>query len=184
MNALRILLFTVSMTGTLGLASAVASTPEGTGRLVIVGGGLRASNADVHHAFIRGLGDEGEIGIVPLASARPVESAEKFRADLIRHGVSEDRIHVLPLACLDDPSTVDVDESTWTANADRAEVAARIAHLSAIWFTGGDQSRITQTLQPPDRAPTAALIALREVFARGGVIGGTSAGAAPLRQAK
>ncbi|WP_165244875.1 cyanophycinase [Paludisphaera soli] len=57
--------------------------------------------------------------------------------------------------------------------ADEAEFAAQLDEADGVWFSGGDQSRITEAY-----LGTATEAALRRVLSRGGVIGGTSAGAA------
>ena len=160
------------------LGGALALNAQDSGTLVIVGGGLRASNTAIHRAFIERAGPGGRIGIIPLASGKPVESGQRFRDDLLRYGVPGEQIQLLPLASHDDPTTPETDESEWSRNAHDSALADRIRSLDALWFTGGDQSRITRTLRPADSPPTAVLTAIREVFAHGGVIGGTSAGAA------
>ena len=50
----------------------------------------------------------------------------------------------------------------------------------AIFFTGGDQKRITKALRNEDGENTPLLEAIWEVYNEGGVIAGTSAGAAVL----
>ncbi len=157
--------------GSLGWAS-----PRGS--LVMVGGGLRASNAAIYQEFIARTGETGSIGIIPLASGKPVESGHKFRDNLIRYGVPAERIHLLPLAYRDDSTTSDVDESTWRRNARNPKLAERLADFTGLWFTGGDQNRITSTLRTESGEETVVLRAIRQLYARGGVIGGTSAGAA------
>jgi cyanophycinase len=57
------------------------------------------------------------------------------------------------------------------ASAD--SVARRLDGVTGVWFTGGDQAFLTAAL-----LGTPALTAMQAVYRRGGVIGGTSAGAA------
>jgi len=147
------------------------------GRLVIVGGALRASNEAVFAALLERAGD-GRVGIVPAASSHPLRSARKFREQLIAHGVASDRIEILELANRDDAETPEIDERTWNAHAEDAALAARVAGLSVIWFTGGDQARIRAVLGTPQKGASPVLAAIHEVYRRGGTIGGTSAGAA------
>jgi cyanophycinase len=57
--------------------------------------------------------------------------------------------------------------------ADDRELAQKVAAMDGIWFSGGDQRRVTKVLRA-----TALGAAVEEAFARGAVIGGTSAGTA------
>src|SRR5262249_8568256 len=63
------------------------------------------------------------------------------------------------------------------AAADPANVG-KLRHANAIWFSGGDQTRITRVLLEPDGKKTPALEAIWEAYRKGAVIGGTSAGTA------
>jgi cyanophycinase len=71
-----------------------------------------------------------------------------------------------------------VDERQWADNAFDPGEIGKIEVADAIWFAGGDQLRLTQTLLDGEGAPTPMITAIRERLARGAVIGGTSAGAA------
>ena len=160
------------------LPSLVAAKDPG-GSLVIVGGGLRASNDAVFEEMIRlgRLREDGRIGIFPAASSRPVEYSQGFKEALVSRGVDPHRIELLPLAVRDDPST-DFDESSWAANANDPATAQNICELTAVWFLGGDQARIMQLMRPGHDEDSLVFKATRAVYERGGVIGGTSAGAA------
>lgn len=59
-----------------------------------------------------------------------------------------------------------------------AEIAERVSEASAIWFNGGDQAKHARCLLRDDGTDTPLLAAARAVFKRGGVIAGSSAGAA------
>lgn len=151
------------------------------GTLVIVGGGLDPGNSEIFSAFLEARpADSPLIAIIPAASGEPARSAEAFREALIVHGANADAIDVVRLALLDDPATADIDESRWAANADKAEEIARVAQAGAIWFTGGDQSRIAGLLLDADGHDTPMLAAIRARLRDGAVIGGTSAGAAVM----
>jgi len=152
---------------------------DAKGRLVIVGGGLRAGTESIYTSLIEGgrLLHGGRLGIIPAASTKPMQSSADFIRILSGYGVAEEAVEVLPLAVRDDPATTETDESIWVKNAEKEAAAAHIRQLDAIWFTGGDQSRIVQLLAP-EGTETPVLKAVREIFHRGGVVGGTSAGAA------
>lgn len=77
----------------------------------------------------------------------------------------------------DDPTSGDLDESTWVSNGNDPELVAQIESADLVWFTGGDQSRVTEVLGHAAE-PSAVLTALYAHLEAGGTIGGTSAGAA------
>ncbi|WP_120077667.1 cyanophycinase [Aurantiacibacter odishensis] len=151
------------------------------GTLVIVGGGLEPDNAEIFAAFLEARpSSHPTIAIIPAASGEPARSAEAFREALIAHGADADAIEVVRLAVMDDPATADTDEARWAANVDNTEEIARVAEAGAIWFTGGDQSRITGLLLNTEGRDTPMLAAIRARLRDGAVIGGTSAGAAVM----
>lgn len=158
-----------------------ASPAPAPGRLVIVGGALAADNDAVHAAFLAAAdaaGAERPIYIVPAASGYPSESAGNFRQQLLRRGADAARVRILPLALMDDPTTPELDESTWAQNGADSDLAAEAATAGAFWFVGGDQSRIAAVLLAADGTDLPVLRALRAAHARGAALGGTSAGAA------
>ena len=58
-------------------------------------------------------------------------------------------------------------------DADSASVLLAFAEARGVWITGGDQNRFTARFPSDTGVPDA----LRAVYGRGGVVGGTSAGA-------
>lgn len=141
--------------------------PATPGKLLIVGGGLRSDNQTTYKSFFEHYSGEGPICIIPTASATPRESAANAERDLRRHGPEPLEIVIIELS-REDP-----------ARANDVGAASQIRSCAALWFTGGDQSRITRVFRPAGR-DTAALIAAREVLASGGLIAGSSAGAAMM----
>ncbi len=150
-----------------------ATAADGPGALVIAGGGLKSDTAAVWQAFLAETPDGGPIVIVASASGDPVLSAASVEQTLLSYGIPRDRIRTAKLATMDDRSTPDVDESLWSANGRDPDTFALLRGASALWFTGGDQSRTTQIL-----LGTPALDAVRDARRNGAPIGGTSAGAA------
>ncbi|UTA47716.1 cyanophycinase [Simiduia sp. 21SJ11W-1] len=148
------------------------------GKLLVVGGALTSSNEAVYRALI----DDAKgapIAIVPVASGRPMHYANQFKRDLLHYGVDESAIHLVPLAVVDDSSTA-VDESAWAGNAHNQKLVASLKNVRHYWFVGGDQTRITQTLLTEQGKDTPLLAHIRAQLAAGGVVGGTSAGAAMM----
>lgn len=147
---------------------------------MIIGGALKADNADVYNTFIQlgGGKDRVRIAIIPAASGAPVKSGTSYIEDFEKYGVPAANIKLFPVAVKDDPSTKEVDESTWRGNGSDKELAKEMRDYTAVFFVGGDQERYLQTLVTTEGKDTPLLAAIRKVFARGGVLGGTSAGAA------
>ncbi len=149
------------------------------GNLVIVGGGLENDNAHVFEEYIRLAGGKDAVfSIIPSASGVPVQSFEYFKLGLTGFGVNPENIHLIPIAMEDDDSTLLVDESTWANNAWQKELEMLVLSSTAVWFTGGDQTRTMKLMHDTSMNQSPVLKAVWEVYKRGGVIGGTSAGAA------
>lgn len=148
------------------------------GKLLMVGGALDKDNGAVHRAFISSALSEGPVVIIPAASGRPSRAANGFADELSHYGLDRERLHIYPLAVKDDSETVDVDESQWAENAWSEQQVEAVRHAAAVWFTGGDQVRITQSLMNEAGEESPLLKVLRERLAAGAVIGGTSAGTA------
>jgi len=135
-------------------ASAYAQRPKGT--LMIVGGGPRAD--DIAQRFVQLAGGaKGKILVFPMASGEAEESGRSSVASWTPMGVPAVN------------SVLTHDEAL------RADTAALFKDVTAIWFPGGDQSRLTAAL-----AGTPVLAAIRRRYNGGAVVGGTSAGAAVM----
>lgn len=125
------------------------------GALVIVGGG-RIPAAVVERFVALAGGASARVVIVPTALGRvPAGREEPFARALRAAGVAD----VRTFHCAH-PSEV------------TAERLAVLADATAVWFGGGRQWRLCDAYDG-----TPAVAAFRAVLARGGVIGGTSAGA-------
>jgi cyanophycinase len=162
--------------------SCVASPVHAAGQLVIGGGALSDDNP-AHSAFVAALSGDGPVVVIPAASESPAESGSYARGVLVAHGVPPGRVHVFPVAERDDISTPAVDESGWAGNAAAPALLAGLEHLSGVWFSGGDQTRIVRTLRTADGKDTPLLRLIRERHAAGAVVGGSSAGAAIMSEA-
>jgi cyanophycinase len=138
-----------------------ASLPAGppAGALVICGGGGLPEK--VRERFVALAGGAGaKIVVIPTASGDadgpPAVRAEYLEPWIKRRVASAILLHTRSRARADEPEFVRaLDEAT------------------GVWFSGGDQSRVTEVY-----LGTAVERALRRLLERGGVIGGTSAGAA------
>ena len=139
------------------------------GNLVVIGGGLRAENAEVWQRIVQLAGGKGaRIGVFGSASINPEKSAQNTVNKLNQYGA---QAFFIPLG-------VTLPNSDYRKAAEDPEVVALIHSATGIYFTGGDQARITKALVRPDGHHTAALDAVWDVYRDGGVVAGSSAGAA------
>jgi len=139
------------------------------GNLVIIGGGLRADNAEVWQRIVQLAGGRGaRIGVFGSASINPEKSAQNTVNKLNQYGA---QAFFIPLG-------VTLPNSDYRKAAEDPEVVALIHSATGIYFTGGDQARITKALVRPDGSRTLALEAVWDVYRDGGVVAGSSAGAA------
>lgn len=185
-NSPRARNFALGAVGTLALAAlGCARHGHASGHLLICGGGMRDNNTAVYGRFIELAGEGATIGVVPTATGVENPGAETVKL-LASFATPTQNVVLLPLTKDD------------LANADNPEVAALVRKCKALWFVGGDQSRITNLFRPPAAAPPASLASVAastaapvpgpslcyhatlDVLHAGGVIAGTSAGAAMM----
>lgn len=133
-------------------------------RYIAIGGGLKADNARVLGSLVN-KETKGKVVIVPFASGDQAGAA-KNAIELLKAGAPDARFIVLP-----DP----------LKDAESRDLAiAWIPTADLVYFTGGDQSRITKRFLT-DGKPNALLSALHDGMLRNGTpVAGTSAGAAVL----
>lgn len=135
----------------------VAQLPSHCGRLVAIGGAedKTAELQILKRVFAHACGSD-EVAVIATASGIPEEVLPAYEEAFKRLGAS--RVHSL-----------DVRERSDAADEDNV---ARIRESGVIFFTGGDQLRLTNVF-----GGSAVLKAIRERFQAGAVVAGTSAGA-------
>jgi len=176
MKLLTIIIFSLTS------LTACATDTTKLGKLVIAGGAVSSDNQMLYQAFIDAMPNKnGNVMIIPVASGNPVSSASKFKQDLIRYGLSDEQIDTFPLAVTDDKNT-EFDETSWKENAFDEALVKRLDDVNAIWFTGGDQMRIIESIRPTLDKESPLLQKLKQRLNAGAVIGGTSAGAAMMSE--
>ena len=134
--------------------------PRGVpGALVVAGGGRLP--ADVYARFLElAGGDDASVVLVPTASSRAdteegrARALERWRAD--HPGVTFSLLHTRDRAV-----------------SDSASFCAPLQRATAVWFGGGAQQRIADAY-----VGTRFAREVRALLERGGVVGGSSAGAA------
>jgi cyanophycinase len=145
-------------------------SPSHAGTVIVIGGALKADSDAVWQRVVDEAGGAGAaIAVFPTAAYEPERIGAQITTALNRCGA---RAEVIPVA----PNLEGVDLQ---AMLNDPALIARVAAARAVFFSGGAQEFIVDTLQPGGR-PTAMLEAIRAVFAAGGVVAGTSAGAAVM----
>jgi cyanophycinase len=136
-----------------GWPRAIAQQPRG--RLFIVGGGDSPPGLVARFVELAGGPQRARLVVVPMASSEPEASGREMAEELAALGPRATVLIVTRAGALDTARAAAVDSAT------------------GIWFTGGDQSRLTAIL-----GDTPLLAAMLRRYRAGAVIGGTSAGAA------
>jgi len=143
------------------------------GSLLIAGGALRNDNAAVWEKLIEQAGGkDSKIAVIPAASGNPDRAADFVVQTLRKYGGNA---FLVPLSIKYE--TKDGQKKTSQINQDPHWIS-QIEQANGVYFTGGDQAKITRSLVNADGKPSAMLNAIWSLYQRGGVIAGTSAGAA------
>ena len=149
---------------------AQAAEPAATkGSLVIIGGNLRADNAPVWQRIVQLAGGPGaRIAVFPSAAAAPRAVGEAIVERFNQYGAAA---FLVPLA-------VKLEDSDYRQVAEDQAMADAVRTAGGVFFVGGDQARITKALVREDGSRSAMLDAVWDVYLQGGVVAGSSAGAA------
>ena len=151
------------------------------GKLFIVGGGMDENYGRIFPAFLKAAGGENaKIAMVVSASGEdPDDTFRSYRDDLVRFGAREENIVLVPLY----GEHIADERGNNAINGDEPSLPSLLAGVTGVWFTGGDQYYTAKCFLRPDGSFTRALEILHEIYQSGGVIGGTSAGAAIMSEA-
>ncbi|MCH8622595.1 cyanophycinase [Undibacterium sp. TS12] len=145
------------------------SPQQSTGSLVIIGGALRMDNAGVWQRIVQQAGGKGaKIAVIPAAAGSPEKSGAFAVESLNQNGAQAFLIPLSVKHAQFKPEDI-VSNAAWLD---------KLKDASGVYFTGGDQGRIIEALVRPDGSRTAMLDAIWALYQRGGVIAGSSAGAA------
>jgi cyanophycinase len=141
----------------LAAAVVLGTSARGSGTIVVIGGG--DAGAAVLGRFVEaGGGASGRFVVLPMASSDPTESGKDASGELRGAGAR--------------------DVTSLVLTRDTADVESALGPLrgaSGIFFTGGDQARLTAVLKG-----TKAEALLHERLRLGAALAGTSAGAAVM----
>ncbi len=131
--------------------------------LVAIGGRLESDNEKLFAELRRLSG--GRICVLATASSMPEQVGQDAAEALTQHGMSVD---ILPVTA-----------ANAATSTDDPAILERLRRSGGVYFTGGDQSALISALIR-DGVETRLLTELRALAARGGVISGSSAGAAVM----
>ena len=147
----------------LGAGSVAAQTA------IVIGGALRADNDAVWQRIVQEAGGPGRarFAVLATAAANPELSAKLIVDVLRKHGAQAEHIPVAPR----------LEGADLQKNLHDPELIEKVRQANGVFFSGGAQGFIVDTLQP-DGKRTAMLDAIWDVYRHGGVVAGTSAGAA------
>lgn len=148
---------------TLILAALTAAAPVSAlprGSLIIIGGGERAEVVMRRFVDLARTHGTGRIVVFTMASGVPEETGPELIAELRAAGAAALGRHHLT-----------------REQASKPEAAALLDGAGGVFFSGGDQSRVTEAL-----LETPLHAALLKFCEAGGTIGGTSAGAAIMSE--
>lgn len=141
------------------------------GTAVAIGGALKFDNDAVWQRLVDLAGGRGaRFAVFATAASQPERSAAQIAAALERRGAVAD---IIPLA----PRLPGRDVQ---ADARDPALVARVLAARGVYFSGGAQERITASLLDATGQPTPVLEAIWQVYRRGGVVAGSSAGAAVM----
>jgi cyanophycinase len=147
--------------------TAAASTAQAQ-TAIVIGGALKFDNDAVWQRIVDEAGGRrARFAVFATAAANPERAAAQIVEALRRRGAQAEAVPVTPRLAPD---------ALQAAVRDPA-LLARMRGATGVFFSGGAQELIVDTLQPQGR-PTPMLEAIWEVYRRGGVVAGTSAGAA------
>lgn len=142
--------------------------PPIRGYAVPIGGALKADNEEVWQRIVQLAGGKGARFVVFGTASEDPEASAKQVVDLLqRRGAVAEALPVAPKFSWVDLNKVVRDPA----------LIAKVKAAKGVFFTGGVQERIVDVLQPGGQS-TPMLEAIWEVYRKGGVVAGTSAGAA------
>jgi cyanophycinase len=156
LGSLSLILFLTVLVVTPACSSKSPAPPGPKGHLFIIGGGERDEPLMRRFIALAQAFDTGKIVVFTMATSVPDEVRQSTLAEYERYGIKDVAVYHLT-----------------REEALRPEAPKILDGAGGVFFTGGDQALLTAVL-----LGTAVLARIREIYEKGGVIGGTSAGAA------
>jgi cyanophycinase len=142
------------------LSLSIQAQNRNKGYLFIIGGGDRPPKMMKRFLQLGDMSSDEKIVIFPMASGDPHESGKSMVEEFRNLGIKDVEYHVLDRTKALDEENVKI-----------------LENVKRIYFPGGDQSLLTKAL-----VKTPLHRRMLEIYENGGVIGGTSAGAAVMSE--
>lgn len=161
------------MAAALTLNSSATAAPQNpvAGSLVIIGGSERFSQREIWEEIVELAGGAGaKIAVFPTASGDPMRKGAWVVNALNKTGADA---FLVPLAWMKVPTPP-------SELAKDPEWVERVRSATGVFFVGGEQERIVKALFDADGRQTPMLEAIWDLYRQGGVVAGTSAGAAVM----
>ena len=145
------------------------------GKVILGGGSLQDDNTDVWQSFHQAAGG-GTPKLVVLCSAEGslAEAEDEYYNDTTDYWSWE---HLFTYYGFD-PVFIPIAVDNYQTAAYDQNLVSLVNSADAVWFNGGDQARHARCLLKDDGTDTPLMTAVRSVLNNGGVVGGSSAGAA------
>ena len=151
------------------------------GTTVAVGGALQDGNAEVWQRLVNLVqtpaDDKACYSVITIASGEPDEAAARVASNLAKHGGRGEHLRTEPR--IEPRIQPRIPGQDVRASMADPKWIAQLQRCRGIFMTGGAQARLLDALQPQGQA-TPLLLAMRDIWRAGGVVAGTSAGAAVL----
>lgn len=167
------MLLVLGLTSVRGVAAEDVEADESKvrGSLVIIGGSERFNQHEYWDEIVELAGGPGcRIAVFPTASGDPVQKGGWVISALNKAGADA---FLVPVAWRN------FEKSPQVAVSD-PDLVAPVREATGIFLIGGEQDKIVKALYTPKGESTPMLDAMWEVYRKGGVIAGTSAGAAVM----
>ena len=149
-------------------AAAARAGDADLGSLVIIGGGLKYEPSDVWKTTVELAGGQGaKIAVFPTASGDPLSNGSRT-VDTLRAAGADP--FLVPVRVVN--SDLDYRQAVVDPN-----LVEQIKTAGGVYFIGGSQERITTALGSCAGERTPLLEAIWDVYRRGGMVAGSSAGA-------
>ncbi len=165
LNAVRKAVVSLFLILLLACLTTPAAAAEPAGRLLIIGGNIGSSAERLYTLLAEATPEGGTIGVIPTASAS-LEGGERAVSRIAPYAPGRE-VRLIPIGQED------------FALADDPEMTRAIDACDALFFTGGRQGRILNVFRPDGRE-TLASQAVSRLLERGGMVAGSSAGAAMM----